>query len=157
MLTNPPSDPWPAASTLRLTPRLLTAFTASLQAKNITLSFLSGAWSPKLTNLLAPQGQDQTDLILASETIYSPLSLRAFTRTLIDVLRNKDRDGGGRKALVAAKMVYFGVGGGVREFLRLLREEDRGGVVGEEAVVFEGGEGEGGVKRVVMELRRTCG
>ncbi|KAI9782119.1 MAG: hypothetical protein M1839_005466 [Geoglossum umbratile] len=151
MLTSPPSEPWPPSSTLSLTPALLESFTASLSAQNITLSFLSGAWSPALTNLLAAQNNRRPpDLILASETIYSPLSLRAFAGTLVDVLR-----GEGGRALIAAKMVYFGVGGGVREFLRVLREEDGAGVVGEEKVVFEGGEGngDGGVKRVVVELR----
>lgn len=58
------------------------------------------------------------DLILASETIYSPTTTPLFTRVVLDVLRP---DGKGR-ALVAAKEIYFGVGGGVMDFMKGVNE-----------------------------------
>ena len=81
-------------------------------------------------------------LILASETIYSPVSLPVFTRTLLDILGQGYRRG---KALVAAKKVYFGVGGGVAEFETELRSQK-----GEARVVLDV---EAGVGRVVLDVK----
>ena len=83
--------------------------------------------------------------VLASETIYSPATLVPFTETLLGVLRMLV--GGDLPAigLVAAKKVYFGVGGGVDEFVKTL--EERGGNA---KVVWES-EG-AGVGRVILEV-----
>lgn len=80
-------------------------------------------------------------LLLASETIYSPASLTVFSETVLELLRrcsrgpacdtvsvsisgNDDNTKSQRmsksKALIAAKKVYFGVGGGIDEFLHVL-------------------------------------
>ena len=62
-------------------------------------------------------------LILASETIYSPSSIRDFTQTVLALLKANSKTPTDRAvALVAAKRVYFGVGGGVDEFLAILAE-----------------------------------
>ena len=115
----------------------------------------------------AVPGGDERVLVLASETIYSPSSMRLFTETVLDLL--SPRAGTGRsqhlavftsggavmtveataRALVAAKRVYFGVGGGVDEFLTVLSRTD--GLAKEVWAT----EGEGaGVGRVVLEVRR---
>jgi protein-histidine N-methyltransferase len=75
------------------------------------------------------------DLILSSEGIYSPVSLPQFTLVLVTCL--------GGHALIASKKVYFGVGGGVVEFLAELAKYDR-----EATIVWEGGQ----VGRVIIKI-----
>ncbi|KAK2738625.1 hypothetical protein FQN57_006943 [Myotisia sp. PD_48] len=119
---------------------LIDKFKQTILSRGITLSFISGAWSPQFVDLCLsrpeeprPDGADdharlpQKTLILASETIYSPHSLRPFSETLVSLLRrswrsgvNQDRDAA--EAYIAAKKVYFGVGGGVEEFLSTLKD-----------------------------------
>lgn len=93
-------------------------------------------------------------LVLASETIYSPASLGAFSETLVALLRRAAPGGQQQSAaaLVAAKKVYFGVGGGVDEFLAVL-----GGVAGTLGVEVDVQERldvkSEGVGRVVLGVR----
>ncbi|CAE6452427.1 unnamed protein product [Rhizoctonia solani] len=97
---------------LAFTPSLRSAFLDSLAAHRIQLGFFSGPWDafhPK-----APY-----DLVLTSETIYQPTSLPSLVRLLQEATNPTG------KCLVAAKMVYFGVGGGIREFGKAL-EQNRG-------------------------------
>ncbi|KAH0545070.1 hypothetical protein FGG08_000841 [Glutinoglossum americanum] len=147
MITGAIPDPWPTDDDLEISPGLLQRFTADLDARGIVVDILSGAWGLRFIELVHVKPW----LVLASETIYSPASLPAFVQTLVEVL---DRHGShAARALVAAKMVYFGVGGGVQEFLRLLRQEY--GNVGQERYLFdtfEVAEKSGGVARVVLEL-----
>lgn len=145
------SDPNPLApgpdfspeSILALSPALLDSFRTALTTRNIELTLLSGSWSlPEyLPCIPAPTGNT---LILASETIYSPAALVSFSQILRQLL---SRVGAGR-ALVAAKKMYFGVGGGVDEFQA---EAARRGMASEE-VEFEE-LGKGGVRRCVVEVR----
>ena len=90
-------------------------------------------------------------LILASETIYSPSSIRAFTQTVMALLEaNSKRPTDQAVALVAAKRVYFGVGGGVDEFLAVLAE-----IGGYGRCVWDSSHGEGGgngVGRCILEV-----
>ncbi|KAJ5612634.1 hypothetical protein N7510_005828 [Penicillium lagena] len=113
---------------LDITPELITEFKNDLTQRRITISFISGAWSPEFVDLvfsaqnLNNVGKRHT-LILASETIYSPSSLGAFSETILDLLRRASSASTSTvqtRALVAAKKVYFGVGGGVDEFLAVL-------------------------------------
>ncbi|KAF7594261.1 hypothetical protein BBP40_009813 [Aspergillus hancockii] len=102
---------------LDITPGLLERFQADIAKRGITIEFISGAWSPAFVDLVFSSGERAKGrtLILASETIYSPASLKAFSETLLALLRRQA--GGKSRALLAAKKVYFGVGGGVDEFL----------------------------------------
>lgn len=156
------SHPTPSASTheLDITPEVLTRFSVDLARRNVHISGISGAWSRAFAKLVinphlpanhpfsssptpTPTSPSPQTLILASETIYSPSSLLAFTDTLFALLQARPENA---RALVAAKKVYFGVGGGVEEFLAAVRA--RGGT-GE--VVWESG---GGVGRVILEVVR---
>ncbi|CAI6339420.1 unnamed protein product [Periconia digitata] len=134
-----------AQGELHITPHLLSAFAEHLQSTGLTLTLLSGSWHPTDSLLpLIPSTPSLNTLLLASETIYSPASLRAFTAAMAALLK-RVKEG---KALVAAKRVYFGVGGSVDGF----RVECGGvGCVAGE-VEFEGLEG-GGVRRVICDVQ----
>ncbi|EED16057.1 conserved hypothetical protein [Talaromyces stipitatus ATCC 10500] len=138
---------------------LLDTFQADLANRVIELDFISGGWSPEFVRLVLNRGQQFTEnvstLILASETIYSPSSLGVFSETLLELLRSSAGVQQERRnkstALIAAKKVYFGVGGGVDEFLQVLHQQP---LQDEEVVqVQERREiTSGGVKRVVLEI-----
>ncbi|KAL8791034.1 MAG: hypothetical protein Q9213_000241 [Squamulea squamosa] len=124
-------------------------FQGFLSKANIEIQPISGSWGPDLSTIALPESSEASNhvLILASETIYSPSSTRAFTETLLDLLRRSEKNGGRATALVAAKRVYFGVGGGVDEFLVVLRE------LGGQGTVVWTTEGLGsGVRRCILEV-----
>ena len=130
-------------------PEILESFQADLEKRNIAVSAVSGCWGPALVSLVSSLSSASSKpvdtLILASETIYSPSSIHAFTHVLLDLICDAERTGGTAKALVAAKRVYFGVGGGVDEFLRVLEQlRLRGRVLWESKGV--------GVGRVILEV-----
>lgn len=114
---------------LELTPEVLVAFRQSLSSKQITLSFLSGAWSSNFVDLLyrssVPANLPATTktLLLGSETIYSPFALDSFGSTLLSILQREraERSSSGARALVAAKRLYFGVGGSLDDFVDRMR------------------------------------
>ena len=123
---------------------LLDAFRASLDAHRVRLRFFAGGWST-LPECLAHQRESLSppyDIVLASETIYRTEALGAF----LGVLRTTTATtatlaatasptaalappcdiGESRNAplcLIAAKVLYFGVGGGVQAFVSAVEEE----------------------------------
>lgn len=106
---------------LDITPELVQEFKDDLAQRGISVDFVSGAWSPEFVDLVFSSGDSaRKTLVLASETIYSPASLAAFSETLLALLRRSNTASAKSRALVAAKKVYFGVGGGVDEFLAVL-------------------------------------
>lgn len=131
-----PSNP----GELPITPELKAAFILSLRELNISIRFFSGSWNT--FNSLETIGRGGYDILLTSETIYQNESLQplitlmrmACTRNLETPLENlvasqlkinedsnaKMVESGDpeRLCLVAAKILYFGVGGGVSDFLR---------------------------------------
>ncbi|ATY62090.1 Histidine methyltransferase 1 [Cordyceps militaris] len=122
---------------LELLPEVVAAFQSYLIAKRISLTFLSGAWSPEFIELVySGIPDDATDssaatvtLLLGAETIYSPFALQAFTEATFSILQ---REGAKQStspavALVAAKKLYFGVGGSLDDFVDQAR--GRGGNV----------------------------
>lgn len=130
---------------LYLTPEILAAFKQHLQSAGLSLNLVSGSWTPTSSFLdLVPSAPELDTVILGSETIYSPASLAAFAETIV-ALMGRVKAG---KAIVAAKRVYFGVGGSVDAF----REEcaQRGAVAYE--MDFEGLE-TGGVRRCLLEVQ----
>ncbi|KAL8799967.1 MAG: hypothetical protein Q9182_005504 [Xanthomendoza sp. 2 TL-2023] len=134
---------------LDVTSDVILSFRQALTERNIVIRAISGSWGPEFSPLavLESAGPLKDILILASETIYSPKTTLAFTVTLLDLMR-KSREAGGRAtALVAAKKVYFGVGGGVDEFTCAMREHGGAG----EMVWSTEGMGSG-VGRCILKL-----
>jgi len=144
---------------LEISPELMDAFCASLRSLNITLRFFTGSWKSLLenkTSVLHTMARPY-DIVLTSETIYRQASLGSLIGVLSSAAAttsppfatsaNKDKvvDGEreGQWGLVAAKVVYFGVGGGVNEFLHAIKDR------GEVETVWDQ---KGGVGRVVMRV-----
>lgn len=152
---------------LDVTPEAIENFKLALSKRGISLDFISGSWSPDFVDTVFQSGpQDissstrpRRTLVLASETIYSPGSLRAFSETLVSLLRRgtdwQNQHGedssvskSSARTFVAAKSVYFGVGGGVDEFLDSL------GKIKENAAKVNGkiDVEDGGVGRVILDI-----
>ncbi|KAF2470936.1 uncharacterized protein BDR25DRAFT_286240 [Lindgomyces ingoldianus] len=141
---NPLADENADSGDLYITPTFLQAFRSTLSSLGLTLTLLSGSWRPVSSLLpLIPSAPELNTFVLASETIYSPTSLLAFTEAMAALLK-RVKSG---KAIVAAKRVYFGVGGSVDGF----RQEcaNRGLVAYE--MEFEGLEE--GVRRCLVEVQ----
>lgn len=103
---------------LLLTPTLLDAFYQDIQSRNISLVFISGTWGRFFNKIAESQIVVNTSLLLiTSETIYQPENLPVVAETLIEMLlANLHKS----KALIAAKDIYFGVGGSIVELEKYL-------------------------------------
>lgn len=120
---------------LELTSEVVEGFKSFLVANRITLSFLSGGWSPEFVQLLYDPARTPSlpenlqTVIIGAETIYSPFALASFADTLLSILQRerRDRPSGQATAIVAAKRLYFGVGGSLDDFVDKMR--DMGAVV----------------------------
>ncbi|KAF5651561.1 MNI1 s-adenosylmethionine-dependent methyltransferase of the seven beta-strand family [Fusarium tjaetaba] len=113
---------------VELGPDVLAAFEQSLKEANVTLSFVSGAWSQEFVDLIyalpSSHGHERSTLLLGAETIYSPFALQAFLETLFLILeREKKTDRSQAAALVGAKRLYFGVGGSLDDFIDKARQK----------------------------------
>ncbi|KAL8643170.1 MAG: hypothetical protein Q9228_000232 [Teloschistes exilis] len=133
---------------LDIDPSLVSSFEAALEERNIDLQAVVGSWCSDYASLALWDTLPGRVLILAAETIYSPSSTCAFTKTVMDIMRRSKKRGEAVQALVAAKKVYFGVGGGVDEFLKEL--DERGG---KGTLVWETGEKARGVTRCIVETK----
>ncbi|KAG0061717.1 hypothetical protein BGZ89_011215 [Linnemannia elongata] len=100
--------------------------------------FFLGDWSG-LVELLGFKSEDKYDLILTSETIYAEESHQKLYATIKSSLKR------GGKALVAAKTFYFGVGGDILSFRRLIEQDG----VFDIKVVFSA---QAFVRREILEL-----
>ncbi|KAJ9615629.1 hypothetical protein H2200_001704 [Cladophialophora chaetospira] len=118
-------------------------------AEKISLDLISGRWGDDFVDLIITSSSQSVRsvnlLILASETIYSPSSIKPFARTLLTLLKRHQQRGGPAKAWIAAKKVYFGVGGGVDEF-----EREIASLGGTSKVIFE--TKDTGVGRVILQV-----
>ncbi|CZT17365.1 related to MNI1 Putative S-adenosylmethionine-dependent methyltransferase of the seven beta-strand family [Ramularia collo-cygni] len=131
---------------LEVTADLIKRFIADLLARNIKLNFLSGPWSSALAKLIPESAPDGGFVVLAAETIYSPASTDAFVDLLILLLSRVKM----AKAMIAAKRMYFGVGGSVDGLKEACRE--RGAVAYE--IENHGVSGmNGGVGRALVEVQ----
>ncbi|KAF9030035.1 hypothetical protein BDZ89DRAFT_1064980 [Hymenopellis radicata] len=106
----PPADPSSAAD-IPISPGLKTAFLASLKEYSINLRFSSGSW-----RTFHPE--HRYDIVLTSETIYHSESVPP----LITLLKSSCAPN--TICLVAAKVFYFGVGGGIAAFVKAVQEDD---------------------------------
>ncbi|KAK1774140.1 hypothetical protein QBC45DRAFT_53264 [Copromyces sp. CBS 386.78] len=138
------ADAFSLEDEVELLPGVVEAFKEFLASNQITLSFLSGGWSPEFIELLYnsglpsnPTGNVQT-LVIGAETIYSPFALESFVATLLLILERerKERPSGHASSIIGAKKMYFGVGGSLDDFVNRmsglgasvesLREESEG-------------------------------
>lgn len=138
-------DSWEAEGELDLDKEVIKEFLASLASHNVKLSFFSGAWSPEFDNLVKENMSSHTSrlTIIGAETIYSPAALKSFAETLMSLLQSLPDDE--RTSLVAAKKVYFGVGGSMEDFCQMVRSQ--GGAV--EKIREESD----GVRRAVVKVK----
>jgi protein-histidine N-methyltransferase len=141
-LTFPAPDPSVPAE-LPMTPELKNAFQSSLRERQITLRFFSGSWS----GFDVQQTGGKYNVIVTSETIY-----RADSQpSLIDLLQTACMGSDIHEqldsklqvsppsstpylCLVAAKVFYFGVGGGVTEFVQAVEKRASVETVWEQSV-----------------------
>ncbi|ODA76771.1 hypothetical protein RJ55_08042 [Drechmeria coniospora] len=123
---------------LEITPELLEAFKLYLLERKIQLSFISGGWCKEFIQLLYSLPASTTTaevskstpvtLILGAETIYSPFALQAFTETVFALLSHEQMAlSAEASAFVAAKRLYFGVGGSLDDFVE--RARGKGGII----------------------------
>jgi len=137
---------WQSHNDIEVTSALLIAFMSDLKARSINLVFLSGPWSPLLASHIPQSPPDLGLLILAAETIYSPESTATFVDLLVLLLKRVKM----AKAMVAAKRIYFGVGGSVnglkeacRQYGAVASEIENHGVLGMDS----------GVGRALIEVQ----
>ncbi|GAV53591.1 hypothetical protein ZYGR_0AK00930 [Zygosaccharomyces rouxii] len=106
------SDQNVVADELLLTPQLLQAFQEDLSNRNIDIKFISGSWGREFINMVQQHVPPSLSLLnLTSETIYQPENLPVVAETLLQLHQRYHA-----RSLVAAKDIYFGVGGSVVEF-----------------------------------------
>ncbi|TFY68670.1 hypothetical protein EVG20_g3463 [Dentipellis fragilis] len=127
------------AGELDFSPSLRAAFQASLTKHHIYLRFFTGAWDSFSVDKTLGLGK-RYDVVLTSETIYRSESLPALLRVLREASCGAgEEDIAARAAnlsledtryvcLVAAKVLYFGVGGGVEEFVDAVQAGEKGTV-----------------------------
>ncbi|KAL1745342.1 hypothetical protein HDZ31DRAFT_36643 [Schizophyllum fasciatum] len=152
----PTAEPNPSVSgDIQLTPTLKAAFLSTLAERNIEVELISGSWENILRERFQGPTSEPYDLVLTSETIYRTDSLDALIGLMratcakgseqVDATVSAKagtsssataaapaRDlalGGKPMCLVAAKVLYFGVGGGVPDFVRAVEEGGHGRVV----------------------------
>ncbi|GMM33885.1 protein-histidine N-methyltransferase [Saccharomycopsis crataegensis] len=95
---------------LQITRELIDKFFEDLDKKSIEVQILSGSWGRDFLNYI---DVSRKSLTLTSETIYSPDIVPTISEILIELSKSG-------KCVVAAKDIYFGVGGTVLGFLEYL-------------------------------------
>lgn len=118
---------------------LIKEFLQDMESRGIEIGFISGGWGLEMSRIL-DERHVVGGLVMAAETIYQTESLPYFLDTTLKGIRQIGT------ALVAAKEVYFGVGGNVGEFIDAVK---RRGAKPE--IKWKGGEG--GVGRVIVEVK----
>jgi protein-histidine N-methyltransferase len=149
LFNNPLADISPGScGDLEITPTFTAMLLDRLRKIDLHLTFISGSWMPSDAFLeLIPSKPKLNTLVLASETIYSPKALADFAAVLAGILRVVLVG----KAIIAAKRIYFGVGGSVDAFKvecarhgAIATEIDGHGIdVGDDA----------GVRRCILEVQ----
>jgi protein-histidine N-methyltransferase len=115
---------WEAEDELEIDAELLENFRSDLEQHHINFHFISGAWGDDFVQTVSSKWTNASSqlVVIAAETIYSPMALRSFTNSLMPMIKAESRER--VLALVAAKMVYFGVGGSMEDFFDAVREQN---------------------------------
>lgn len=130
-----------ANNELLLSAELISEFKSSLSQNQIELKFVSGAWGNEFNALVA---SENINFVITSETIYSQEISPVIAETLLYFSRGVERF----YAMVAAKNIYFGVGGSVHGFLSYFSSINDGIQVEVEEI------GSSQLKRSIIELTR---
>ena len=134
----------PEPGQLHLTPELISAFRSSLDQAQIDLRFIGGSWETFSTFV---RSNSPYTSVITSETIYCISSLPI----LVEICKEASHGSKNCRTIVAAKNLYFGVGGGLLEFER--DAQNQGGILRH---VWSSSSGNGvesiGVARSIVEL-----
>lgn len=133
---------------LQLSSQLLSAFQTDLQTRDITIDLFSGAWNREFFNLITKE-QTQIGLIITSETIYSPETLPVIGELLIELIVYSKSNSVTPTALVAAKDIYFGVGGSLVDFENYLTKRIQQGA----EIQFQTEKVKAGLQRSIVFIR----
>ncbi|KAJ3812901.1 hypothetical protein F5876DRAFT_87429 [Lentinula aff. lateritia] len=174
ILKYPAKDPTNAGE-LIITPALKDAFKQSLKTYNVELRFFGGSWKSFKnaigtgTHFSDAQAQDASkgglggyDILLTSETIYRTESVPELIQAMWQSTHSSTSSSCPSsqlskltiseprppRILVAAKVFYFGVGGGVDEFAQAVRRWNGSGVNTEVTTVWEKNVGVG--RRIIQ-------
>ncbi|KGR14130.1 hypothetical protein MG5_00865 [Candida albicans P57072] len=121
-----------------ITTKLIDQFKNDLNNYNIELQFISGSWGNEFINLPAIKDKDTNgidiDVIISSETIYSLDTLpivaesiktifqQSSSKSIATSKNNNNNNNNNKLAIIAAKNIYFGVGGSLIEFLNYFNQ-----------------------------------
>ncbi|CEP63120.1 protein-histidine N-methyltransferase LALA0_S07e02828g [Lachancea lanzarotensis] len=113
---------------LLFTQSLLRKFQEEIAARGIDIKLVSGTWGRQFYDLLSARlhGSSSELLILSSETIYQPDMLPVVSDLILQLLTDSQSQQRRATALVAAKDIYFGVGGSVIEFQNYIQKRIAG-------------------------------
>ncbi|ODQ78193.1 hypothetical protein BABINDRAFT_162864 [Babjeviella inositovora NRRL Y-12698] len=128
---------------LLFTPVVLEHFEQALKRAKVDVSVISGSWGAQFNDLV---GRGSVDLLVSSETIYAPSTLPVVGESIIELLCSSTGF-----ALVAAKDIYFGVGGSVGEFAQYLTQRIAHGV----KIAFQVCKIESSLQRSVVEITKA--
>jgi protein-histidine N-methyltransferase len=136
---------WEEEGEMDIDEEVQSRFLAEMRRRDVNLSFFSGAWSPDFVKVVGESMASASGpvTIIGAETIYSPFALKSFAETLMCLLESMN--GKEKTSLVAAKKVYFGVGGSMEDFCEMVR--------GKGASVEQIREESDGVRRAVVEIK----
>jgi protein-histidine N-methyltransferase len=144
---------------IEVTQELIEDFETSLKNRKITFEFYSGSWDSLDQAGAFDQSDAKRNIVLTSETIYSTQSLPSLVNAL-ELACNGSIESSMQRAaltdtedksksrsdlcLVAAKVLYFGVGGGVDAFNEHIKRRQ-----GSTKTVWKS---ERGVSRLVLQV-----
>lgn len=122
-----PSNPHQEAGSgdVELDDETIDSFKSALEARRISLRFFSGPWQGLAdAGALTTPSAGKHDVVVTSETIYSletlPILVDALQAAAGGARKSKSESEESQKqetiCLVAAKVLYFGVGGGLSAF-----------------------------------------
>ncbi|KAH3670352.1 hypothetical protein WICMUC_004848 [Wickerhamomyces mucosus] len=117
---------------LQFSKSLIEKFKNDLISLNIDIKLISGSWNREFLNIYQSINSKGFNLLISSETIYSPDTLPIISELIVELFRiNKSQDqpqlNTNPIGLIAAKDIYFGVGGSLVEFqnyLNLLKDQN---------------------------------
>lgn len=110
-----------------ITEAILVRFESWMQENQLTVSFISGSWCRTFMEIVhdtLPSLRNETNIVLTSETIYSPAILPVVSEIMVELSAAEEAARADSVTLLAAKDIYFGVGGSIVECRQYL--ETRG-------------------------------